>query len=245
MRRYALPLALAALALSASVAYARPVQLLQKNLIGDSSLVSYWNFNAGSSADYKGANNGTDNHATYGTQYGMFGQGVTGTTAGNSSIAMSASGFPTGSAAITVAAWVNQPAAGFADVMKYGGTSGGPTNGWRDFDIQTDLYFQGYANDVDSGLTMPTGTWTFVAWVYSAGSGSMTFYVNSASTTKSLPSGALNTVGGNGFIGAQDGNLILNMIKIDDLQVYSRALSDAEIRHLYTSRSVQENGISR
>jgi hypothetical protein len=94
--------------------------------------------------------------------------------------------------------------------------------------------FNGVENAGSSGMSVPVGKWSFVGFVRNPTT--MTYYVNGASTTMNdalnsavhatdvhlIGKAARNTVLEGGFAGA-----------IDDVRVYSRALSDAEVTRLY------------
>ena len=94
----------------------------------------------------------------------------------------------------------------------------------------------------NSGITYQTqsliGVWTHLAFSRDAGSGTIKYYVNGVSTVSSSNSdlasfaNGLNVgVWGNGSSGRYDGLM-------DDIRIYDRALTQAEITHLASSRGV-------
>ena len=86
------------------------------------------------------------------------------------------------------------------------------------------------------GITLPSiNQWYFVTAVYQSGVGS-TLYVNGQSTFQASTTGGLSlnsqvTIGGNG----SDNNNTLNGT-MDEVQIYKRALSAAEIYNLYVNQ---------
>jgi Concanavalin A-like lectin/glucanases superfamily len=88
----------------------------------------------------------------------------------------------------------------------------------------------------------PQGSWTHLVWTYSTNLGLSSFYVNGVKKASALESGTAATV-----LNTSVGPLIIGDISqvefptnalfngfIDEVRVYSRALSDSEVKGLYT-----------
>jgi len=78
---------------------------------------------------------------------------------------------------------------------------------------------------------MSKNIWHHVVAVYGGGT-SVTFYIDGVAQTLTIPAGALNTASGTAYIGYSGGQNIFQG-DIDDLRLYNRALSAAEVMALY------------
>ena len=155
-------------------------------------------------------------------------------------------GFPlTGNSDRSVSLWVGAVAKSAAPY--------GRLLGWGSGNLGfTTLYFRSYKPNpfaMDSGGAVvsvapgfnPQGSWTHLVWTYTTNLGLSSFYVNGVKKASSLESGSasttLNTAAGPLILGdiSQVGfptNALFNGF-IDEVRVYSRALSDAEVKGLY------------
>ncbi len=156
-------------------------------------------------------------------------------------------GFPlTGNSDRSVSLWVGATAKTAAPY--------GRLLGWGSGNLGfTTLFFRSYKPNpfaMDSGGAVvsvapgfnPQGSWTHLVWTYTTNLGLSSFYVNGIKKASTLESGSaptvLNTAAGPLIIGdiSQVGfptNALFNGY-IDEVRVYSRVLSDAEVKGLYT-----------
>src|SRR5260370_4550905 len=93
--------------------------------------------------------------------------------------------------------------------------------------------FWGGCDDVGDGAGIPTGSWTFLAAVFTPPN-QVRVFVNSVATTYTLTTN-LNTNGSSLWIGGETTTGSATDIRtyfagaIDSIRVYGRALSDAEV----------------
>ena len=212
---------------------------------GDSSLVGLWTFDegAGSTAyDYSGNNATGSWSGTQAGTNGYYSAGNIGPYAGtfngsNNYVNTAAGSLPLG----------NSPRSVFAWIYPTTGTPGGPiecygqptTAEWSRLAIDFGhLYFSGDGDDFQTSLNPTTRTWQFVGYTYNGGT-SVTIYYDGQSQTHTLGQ-ALNTIlpGSDAAdIGkASDGNDGYFQGLIDDVRVYNRALSAAEVQALYNGQ---------
>ena len=196
-----------------------------------------------SAEDEKGSYDGTESNIEY--TFGRFGQAAK-FNGSSSYIAL-----PNGSMQITtltISAWINPSslASGGANmILETYGYSGG-SKGWLFRVSSSKLDFLGYATDpantqITSSETIPLNTWTHVAVVFVANTTGK-LYINGSEATYTsqtvgtptfFPSenttlGALRYGGG----GGQD----LFAGQIDQVRVFSSALSDSQITELYNEK---------
>ncbi len=145
-------------------------------------------------------------------------------------------GLPVGTVERTMTMWINM-----ADqhaqwsIVQFG--TGDCTGGEFALGYQGSTSFWSGCNDAKSGMTFSTGTWTFVAVVFTPPT-SLKIWTNTA--VKSVTVGTkLNTGAGQLFVGAEttqnDVNGFRNHYKgaVDSLRIYDHALTDAEIQTVY------------
>lgn len=233
---------------SPGIVSARQVQLYQKHLFTDSNLVSYWRME-GNSNDSKGTNNGSDISVTYGTQYGIFGQGGYYNGSAYTTIPDNAALSP---ATMTLAVWMNPtsiPSNSFNRIIdKRNGNYG-----WH-FGIKTDGGYNGLYWEAGNGSSISTwiwnyslsiNTWYFV--VFTQTGTTVNLYVNGVNAGTPALSGSTGIANASGeplyFGKGTDGGQYSGYC--DDVSIFNRVLSASEIAQLYTSRSLEGNGISR
>jgi len=139
----------------------------------------------------------------------------------------------TGASPRTVTAWIRREAnvctgSWKCPIIEFGASGTGARNTL--YLKSNKLSFIGFSADLDGSLDVPLNKWTFVAEVYDGTN--MTFYVNnSVSTPAPL---TLNT--GSSFATIGHDTLPNNFPgSIDDVRIYSRALSASEIKQLYNA----------
>lgn len=135
----------------------------------------------------------------------------------------------------TISIWVKSNLSnGENHVFSYGGAATNRACGLAK--ISTNLHFYGYANDLIMAYNTAPTNWTHYALSFAAG-GVAKIYVNGVLQASGTITGwftqssvfrlGQDTWGFNYFIGA-----------VDDLKIYSGALSDDEIYNLYTANSI-------
>ncbi len=158
----------------------------------------------------------------------------------------------TGNGDRTIALWVGPIAKTALPYGRLVGWGGGPLG-------FTTLYYKSYKPNafamdaggaiasVAPGLT-PLGTWTHLVWTYTTNLGFSSFYINGVKKSTTIETGTVSTP-----LNTSSGPLILGDISqveyaaaaafngyLDEVRVYSRALSDAEVQGLYNYDSVPE-----
>lgn len=202
-----------------------PTELYLTSLFSDSTLISYYRFE-GNSTDSKGGHNGTDSGVTYGTSYGKFGQGA---AFSNGSINTGSWNIPT---SFTVSGWVylNNLANLQTLFSNYNGSTGSNTVQLFVSEGTGGVVYSNFL--VDSGTS--TAKLTANAWHHVA-------VTHNGSTVKIYIDGNLDhqaTVAHSsstqaGYIGKRpDGYQSLDG-RADDLAIFGRELSAAEISNLY------------
>jgi len=212
-------------------------------------LVGYWPMEEGigsSTADKSGNGNiGVWQGASVGSN-GYYVPGKIGNWAGafNSAgtyIITPSNNFPTGSAARSEFAWIQfsncngavfgtgKAAIAQSASLYTCSSSGSPANHY---------YFEAYSDDVHTSVLVPSfSTWHFVGYTYTAGAAGVTLYLDGNADAENFQdySEALNTQFGSSTIGADiNGTGGINGY-IDDVRMYNRTLSAAEVQALYNA----------
>lgn len=204
------------------------------------NLVSYWKFD-GNSNDSVSTNNGSDTNITYNASYGKIGQGAS-FNGSNSYILLGESGMPTGSTAKTIAGWV------------YVSTQPSDTNGLVFFQMGKreaaklfsieyynnggtyEIWAQDYTSTPKWTYTLTTGQWFHVAMT-NTGTTTELFINGSSQTSKTQTAQNINLVNGDINIGRRSGDGWFWNGYIDEVGIWSRALTTAEITTLYNGGS--------
>lgn len=198
------------------------------------NLQAYYQFQNNSNDVTGNGNNGTDTNITYGT--GVIGQAAisNGTT---SRIAVGTGLSNTGD--MTVAGWINSSSFADHQFIAAKSVTGNPSDTQWAFYIQAStgkLSFWNGSIEKPTGAVITTGSFQHVAFVVA--SGVLTGYVNASAsgTTQSVSYGS-----GGSTITAQlcnrdsaDNTQVVNG-SLDELGIWGRALSGAEITQLYNS----------
>ncbi len=206
---------------------------------GDPSTVGLWHLD-GNSKDSSGhGNNGTDTNVTYGTQYGIFGQGGYYNGSAYTTIPDNAALSP---ATMTLAVWMNPtsiPSNNFNRIIdKRNGNYG-----WH-FGIKTDGGYNGLYWEAGNGSSISTwiwnyslsiNTWYFV--VFTQTGTTVNLYVNGVNAGTPALSGSTGIANASGeplyFGKGTDGGQYSGYC--DDVSIFSRALSTSEIAQMYTA----------
>lgn len=229
-----------------------PAQELYKSpLFADANLKSYHRME-GNSNDSKGANNGTDTSMSYGAAYGKFGQGASFSGSGLINIGNGADLQITG--ALSICAWIktNATVAAPRGIVGKMGTGSGTYGYTMRMYAGTACAEIGVSNN-GSAYTYVFGTtaindnnWHFIVGTYTP-STTLRIYVDGvwqASNNTSIPASIYNTAS-NVVIGATYTNLNEPFIgSMDDVAIYNKALTNAEIKSLYWTQIKKFMGIS-
>jgi hypothetical protein len=213
-----------------------------------SGLVSHWKLD-GDATDSAGANHGT-----------VWGNPVWVSGKVNGALKFDGSGdyVDCGSGAslnitggVTITGWIKLSALGRD--QKIAGNQNGFTGGYKlglfsnnkiEFEIRTSSNASYFNRDVAGGVVMGMDVWYFVAGVYSQSAGYIRTYVNGALDREVATTAVLGASTGPLRIGCEPystGQCNFNGI-MDDIRIYSRALSEAEILSLYAPpQSAQES----
>jgi Concanavalin A-like lectin/glucanases superfamily len=102
-------------------------------------------------------------------------------------------------------------------------------------DVTDQAFFWGACNDYSSGITIPTGQWTFVAIVYTPSVPTqITIYVNKRADTGPIqPLATADT--GNLVMGADLAEGTSFTGSLDSIRVYGHALNAAEVLAVFMS----------
>lgn len=223
-------------------------ELYKSTLYNDANLVSYWRFE-GNSNDAKGTNNGTDTSITYGVSNGRFAQGASFNNSAYIRSTHNSSQTITGS--ITISAWVKvNSAVAWSDIVWKGRDNGGsdrPQNYMIDLGSTGLIPRFGYTASNNyhvwqSGTSITTGTWNHIVTTFTYGTGSsIKMYINGVAVSGSWAAGDGSAAPGTVtddllFGGAWVSGAVANKYNgaIDDVALFSRALTEAEVHALYT-----------
>jgi hypothetical protein len=202
---------------------------------GDNSLVGYWTFDEGSGGtayDYSGSNatgswNGTGVHYVAGKIGSYAGQFATSTgdyiNLGNIASVQGISG-------ITITAWINPTALSGEEcvISKYGGA-------WLFEPVNSGLsFYVGTSNGMKStsGGTLTTGSWQFITGIYDGQN--IRTLINGVQVASSPQTGNISISGTSVQIGSYSSGAYIFPGLIDDVRIYNRALSAAEIQAMYS-----------
>jgi hypothetical protein len=253
MKKLLVALFAASLILPVAV-FARQIQLLQKNLFTDTTLTAYYRMEGNSNTSV-GSANGTDTAMSYSANFGLFGQGASfnGSTA---KIGLPVNAFTMETS--TLVFWMNTTSTA-DNVLFYFGNVGGsqidyvrmnlaPGSGGALNKLNWVVVKSGGPGDsiINSSLTVNDGNWHCVGLVKNGVSGTM--YVDGSSANGGT-NGAENQ---NGEVGDQRAigyfalsNILFYSGWMDDVSIFYRPLTAAEVSNICTSRSFEGKGISR
>jgi len=226
-------------------------ELYLTDFYNDANLVSYWRFE-GNSADSKGSNNGTSTNITYGSGNGKFGQGALVGAAGKISLGNPAN---LRMDVFTINFWlVSKPTATTSPKLIWARNPSGDTVaefgfGWA-WDWSDNSQFRVVVdNNAGSGEQRQVGSLTYSSFnngdmVTVVGNWPIvTVYINgvemgsTASFTQHFTNNINSPTTAIGANGAHQYSA--TGMKIDDMSVFSRVLSESEIDELYNGSSVE------
>jgi hypothetical protein len=188
------------------------------------NLVSYYKLDSNSN-DSVGSNNGSDTAISYASA-GIIGNCAT--FNGTSKIVKtSVSGFPTGTSARSMNFWVKTTQTALQVLVRYGSLVAGQNFGL--LENAGCIYFSGYGNDKQGSIPINDGNWHMVTVTYDGTTVSL--YVDKNFDVSFTPT--LNTTGTDLYLGTQSGSDYFFTGSLDELAIFSRALSASEISSLY------------
>ena len=208
------------------------------NIAVDCDLLAYFPL-SGNANDASGyGNNGVVTNATLTTDVAgnangayLFGGN------GNITVTMPSGFLPYGSASRTMTAWI-EPTIGEGEwgIVSYG--TGNCTGLQFGIGLQGSATFWGGCDDYQSGLAMPTGSWTFVAIVYSSATpNTISVYTNGGANvaTKTTLGTLATPMTSNLVIGRDNANNTNFTGAVDSVRIYGHALSAAEVQAVYSA----------
>jgi hypothetical protein len=213
-------------------------ELYLDSLFNDANLISYWRFN-GDLADSKGSNTLSDS-GTSDEAGGKFGhaRGFDGSHYAYKAVPI---GLPTGNHALTYSVWINittQPASA-AFIVNYGSFAL-PYLPMLDIAKNGSNYnahfeFGSNAGGITGSTNLQTGQWYHIVAMYTTTQTKL--YVNGVSdaTPVDYSSATIDIVNGIVIGKEDDGTSFYFTGKIDDLAIFDRTLTDAEIARLATA----------
>jgi hypothetical protein len=209
---------------------------------GDSK-VGYWRLDqtSGSVTDYSGeGNDGANNGATRGTQ-GVFGTNAFGLDSSNDEYVTISNDASLQPSETTYAVWFRTESCcstGTGDELFYAKETAGP---WNKIGLFSDGRVRytadtGSAVDVDSQNTYDDGRWHLAVGTYNGSTARL--YVDGVTVDSASLSGSLDYSSADARIGKGDGDDTSDRTydgELDEVMVFDRALSAAEIRDMFMS----------
>ncbi|HUX35523.1 MAG TPA: LamG domain-containing protein, partial [Candidatus Paceibacterota bacterium] len=223
-------------------------------LFSSNGLVGYWKFDEGqgtSTQDSSGNGNTGTWNGTLGSQWATGEVGGAGQFNGSNDWVNAGNGAdlnPT--SAMTISTWVKFTNLNRETIASKWGASGNSDYSWLLFanmwssgevNFLTSSDGTGYTNARSSAGAVATGVWYYIAGVYSGANTTATLYINGAFAGSSTAPSSLKVSTTSLSIGADHDNgvgepayRLFNGL-IDDVRIYNRALSAAEIMSLYNA----------
>jgi hypothetical protein len=208
-------------------------------------LVGYWSLDDGrgsTATDFSGnGNQGTLTNMDPSTDWvdGKYGSALS-FDGNDDEVTMSDDGFPVDSEPRTISAWINLRTNGSDDhIFSFGNTNdnnhthlSSPSNG----KLRMGFWF----NDADSNTVLPEDEWIHVVGVYN-GAQTVELYIDGDEDATRTINEASTTQPGTAYIGDSINNGEKFNGKIDEVRLYDRALTDAEVKDLYRAGRAKVN----
>jgi hypothetical protein len=197
------------------------------------NLISYWKLDeeSGNASDSVGSNTGTNTNVTYSA--GKINNGAV----FNGSAKLVMGNVLNIAGAITVSAWVYYAGTGTYTVVARG--SGDNTQYILDLENKAARFYvrnTGLTYYLASKTAVPENQWVFITGTWAGGANPVKVYVNASAGTDSSNFSGTQATGTTFDIGANvSSNYMVNGGKIDEVGVWSRALSSTEVTELYNS----------
>lgn len=197
-------------------------------------LVGYWNFNEGTSTiahDTSGkGNNGTRSGSNLPSwTSGKFGNGLN-FTGSSSYVSLGTAGIPTGNSLYTISAWIKAPAMGTYGIVGWG--TWATTNATNALRLNANgVYNYWWSNDLFCSITtLGDNRWHFILAKFDGTTRSI--YIDGTFCSSDTPGSSHNAVATDVNIGRTNTSEYFPGA-IDEVRIYNRALSQAEITGLY------------
>lgn len=218
------------------------IELYSTPLFNDANLVSYYRLE-GNSNDSKGSNNGTDTNITYSSGNGKFNQGA-GFNGSSSKIRLPSTFPDFGTGGFTISAWVKTSSATSQDIFFRQDNSS--HQAIIEFNINSSGILNATVRGTEGNISTPTGSGAIKDGVFhhvvlvSTGSGGTVYIYKDGSQnasasigTSTLNFGSAVPAFGEVYQGwiPSEGNWFNGAI--DDMAIFSRALSATEVSNLY------------
>jgi hypothetical protein len=224
-------------------AHAASLELYSTPFLSDSSLISYYRLESNSN-DAKGSNNGSDTSVSYGSSYGKFGEGA---HFGGSGYILVGNNLGITGGTITLSGWIKigtAPASGTYYTL-YAQSSATEKIEYTAYYTDTSGTYQmifcrvrrgTFADCSTVNYTLTPGTWYHVALTYDGAT--VTGYVDGVAIGTVSSTGTGSVTPSDVFaIGMDDSSGIpvdlMGNGSMDDVAIFSRALSAGEIADLY------------
>lgn len=216
----------------------RQLDVVVPSFFPKTGLVSYYKLD-GNSNDAHGSNNGSDTSITYGTNYGKISQGALFNGSG-SNITLTGAGTSLSlSGDFTLMAWVKLSGSGGRTIISKAVSNGASNNNYEFVVYDTKLLLAGVLGKHTVGsYTFSSNTWYQVC-ATKTGSNTVALYVNGVILSVTKPAGAetYSTNSTQPYIGRRDDGAGQGYFNgsIDEVGIWSRALTSDEISQLYNS----------
>jgi hypothetical protein len=222
-------------------------ELFKTTIFDSANLIAYYRLE-GNSNDAKNTYNGSDTDISYGTLYGKFNQGAifNGTS---SNIVIPDSALVSGSSDRTVSFWVKiptiQPQVGERYAFVGWGAASDTNACWIRYSYVSDGVYNieygtyGSSGDNPQTYTLEIGGWYFITVTLLSSSSQI--YVNASPLGSPYAHTSPNTTAANGRIGCiyTGSNVRFANCYLDDVAIFSRALSSTEISNIYNGNYPQ------
>jgi hypothetical protein len=137
--------------------------------------------------------------------------------------------------AITIDAWIYRNSSAHTGLLNKGAIG---TNGVYDLALyQNKFYFRinGAALNMPSNADIPVNAWTHIAGTYDSATSTAKIYINGVLDNTQSYSGTINTDTNPLHIGLYGSPNLFFSGKIDELEIFNRALTQTEIQAIYTA----------
>ncbi len=221
----------------ARISNALSFQSQTHSLLG-SDLVGWWNFNEGLGTTARDIS-GYDNHGTIvGATYvgGVPGTGGTALSFNGSSDYITTPYIKDIDNRITIMVWINPQGGGSREISNQHQWDGGPWTGWRFRQSSTSINFK-LGDGTSTAYELSAGSIEYAVWNHVVGvwdGTNIIIYINGIEANRAERSFTYLGNTGSHSIGKYAGSAYFFYGLIDDVRIYSRALTASEIQIIYT-----------
>lgn len=198
------------------------------------NLVSYWKFDSSNSNDSVGTNNGTDTSVTYSAANGKINNGA-GFNGSTSKVAINATGLPTGTVDFSINVWYKGATPGGDGLFGWGATS---VNGDSRLILVNGghFYFGGQSFDLAGSVSVIDGNWHMGTFVYTTAP-TKKWYCDGVADTNNSIEALIASSSASLRMGCRPNDSSFLLGSLDEVGVWSRALTGAEVTELYNGGS--------